>query len=434
MTAGRPVSAQRPVTAGRGVLAATALACGVGVAGIYYAQPLLPALAAAFGVGQAGAAAVVTSGQIGYAAGLLLVVPLGDRHDHRVLARTLLLLAAGAAVPAAAAPSLPVLAAAAVALGVTGSAAQVLVALTAARAPAARRGRAVGTVMAGLTVGILLARVLAGSLATVSSWRAVYAAAAVLFAIAALLVHTVLPAAGAPRGADPGRPGYLRLLAGTVRLAARDPVVRGRCAHGFASFAAFSAFWTPCAYLLAAPPYRFGEAAVGLFGLAGVAGALFAQPAGRLCDGGHARAAGAWFTVLMAVSFVLLAAGRGSLVALATGAVLLDLGLRGAQTANQHRIYQLPAALHSRLTTAYMTCYFLGGAVGSALSAAVYSRAGWTGVCLLGTALAAAPLLPLTVSLLPRAARPRATRRRAVPDGPTRSPAPTATRPAEESR
>ena len=376
----------------RGVTAATAVACGVSVAGIYYAQPLLPALAAAFGTSPGTAAVVVTAGQLGYTAGLLLLVPLGDGRDRRRLATLLLLLAAPAAALAALAPALSVLAVAVALLGLAGTAAQVLVALTATGAGPGERGRAVGTVMGGLTAGILLARVVSGSLAEAAGWRAVYAAAAVLLAGAALLVHLALPRP-APRPAAAGV-RHRSLLAGPLLLLLREPALRLRCVHGFLAFAAFSAFWTSCACLLAAPPFRFGEAAIGLFGLAGLAGVLFAQPAGRLCDRGHARRASSGFTALMAVSFAVLALGRGSLVALAAGAVLLDLGLRGVQTANQQQIYTLlPTAAHSRVTTAYMTCYFAGGATGSALSAALYTRAGWTGVCLLGAALAAAPLL-----------------------------------------
>ena len=380
----------------RGALAATAVACGVSVAGIYYAQPLLPALAAAFGTSPAAAAVVVTAGQLGYTAGLLLVVPLGDGRDRRRLATALLLLAAPAAALAALAPALWVLAVAVVLLGLAGTAAQVLVALTATGAGPGRRGRAVGTVMGGLTAGILLARVVSGALAEAAGWRAVYAAAAVLLAGTALLVHRALPRPAPPPAAAPVR--YRSLLAGPLLLLLREPALRLRCAHGFLAFAAFSAFWTSCAFLLAAPPFGFGEAAIGLFGLAGLAGVVFAQPAGRLCDRGYARRASSGSTALMAVSFAVLALGRGSLVALAAGAVLLDLGLRGVQTANQQQIYaRLPTAAHSRVTTAYMTCYFAGGATGSALSAALWARAGWSGVCLLGAALAAAPLLAALV-------------------------------------
>jgi len=429
--------AARPAAVvGRGALGATAVACGVSVAGIYYAQPLLPALVAAFGTGRAAAATVVTSGQIGYAAGLLLLVPLGDVRDRKRLATVLMLLAVPTAALAALAPTLPVLAAAVAVLGLTGSAAQVLVALTAAGASGAARGRAVGTVMGGLTAGILLARVFAGTLAEVAGWRAVYAVAAVLLAGAALLVRAALPGSGRPGGrparhrrlptqrpraaravaahagparAWPSRVGvaraglrsYGQLLSGTGRLLVRQPLLRRRCAHGFLAFAAFSAFWTTCAYLLAAPPFRYGEAAIGLFGLAGLAGVLFAQPVGRWCDRGHARVASLGFSALMAASFGVLAVGRGQLLALAAGAVLLDLGLRGVQTANQQQIYALlPAAAHSRVTTAYMTCYFAGGATGSVLSADLYGHAGWSGVCLLGAALAGAPLVPRILKII----------------------------------
>ncbi|QMU71481.1 MFS transporter [Streptacidiphilus sp. P02-A3a] len=432
----------------RAVLGATAVACGVSVAGIYYAQPLLPALAAAFGIGRPSAAAIVTAGQIGYAVGLLLLVPLGDVRDRKRLAVVLMLLAAPAAALAALAPTLPVLAAAVAVLGLTGSAAQVLVALTAAGASGAGRGRAVGTVMGGLTAGILLARVFAGTLAELAGWRAVYAAAAVLLAGAALLVQLVLPGSGHPvRLRRPGRrrPGALRagihgygqLLSGTGSLMWRQPLLRRRCGHGFLAFAAFSAFWTPCAYLLSAPPFHYGEAAIGLFGLAGLAGVLFAQPVGRWCDRGHARSAAFGFSALMAASFGVLALGRGQPTALAAGAVLLDLGLRGVQTANQQQIYALlPATTHSRVTTAYMTCYFVGGATGSVLSADLYARTGWSGVCLLGAALAAAPLAPRMLKIIATRGTRASTAppaRRPTEQGGTATGPSTATEPEEAS-
>ncbi|MBC3843047.1 MFS transporter [Streptacidiphilus sp. 4-A2] len=456
---------------GRRALVATAAACGVSVAGIYYAQPLLPALAAAFGTGRPAAAAVVTSGQIGYAAGLLLLVPLGDVRDRKRLATVLMLLAAPAAALAALAPTLPVLVAAVAVLGLTGSAAQVLVALTAAGASGSA-GRAVGTVMGGLTAGILLARVFAGTLAALAGWRAVYAVAAGLLAGAALLVRAALPRTPHParprsqprsRHArpeprlrlrkphprpdarpDPGqrrrrrsrrRPGaglrgYGQLLSGTGWLLIRRPLLRRRCAHGFLAFAAFSAFWTTCAYLLSAPPFHYGEAAIGLFGLAGLAGVLFAQPVGKWCDRGHAQLASLGFSALMAASFGVLAAGRGQLPALAAGAVLLDLGLRGVQTANQQQIYALlPATAHSRVTTAYMTCYFAGGATGSVLSADLYTRTGWSGVCLLGAALAGAPLVPRILKIIAGRGTGRPAPRPAEPAAPAEPVAPVA--PAE---
>ncbi|MBF9067166.1 MFS transporter [Streptacidiphilus fuscans] len=419
---------------GRGELAVSAFACGVGVAGMYYAQPLLPALASAFHARRASAAAVVSAGQLGYATGLLLLVPLGDRVARGRLARTLLWLAVPAALLAAFAPTLPVLCVAAAGLGLFGCAAQVLVARTASAAGAERRGRAVGTVMGGLTAGILLARVVSGQVASLWGWRAVYLAAAVLLSAAAVVLSAMtvrsrrwLHYQGArgtarqatPGGASPNQRGHPhRVLAPTRRsrtsaaprapsvlqLLAREHLLLARCASGFSIFAAFSVFWTPTAFLLSGSPFHLGEAAIGLFGLTGVAGVLLAQPAGRLCDHGHVRPARFGFSALMVVAFVPLALGRGNLVLLGVGAVLLDLGLRGVQTANQQQIYTLlPASAHSRVTTAYMTSYFVGGACGSALSAAVWARAGWSGVCLLGAAFAALPLIPQVVAAL----RPR---------------------------
>ncbi|MCW2872262.1 MAG: ynfM3 [Streptomyces oryziradicis] len=394
-----PVAGEPPVPVGAAgtatgtgpgghALAVTAAACGLSVASIYYAQPLLPELTRSFHVPHAAATAVVTAGQVGYACGLALVVPLGDIVDRVRLASRLLVLAAPALLLAAAAPALWVLTVSAGLLGIAASASQVLVALTAAASPEQIRGRAVGTVMGGLTAGILLARVFAGAVTGLLGWRAVYVTAAVLVTGMAFALRAALP-----QQAPQARGGhYARLLAGTLRLAAAEPVLRRRCVYGFAAFASFSAFWTPSAFLLTGDPYHFGESAVGAFALAGLVGVLSARPAGRMADRGHARAATGVFLALMVASFVPLALGGRHLGALIAGAVLLDFGLRGAQTANQQQIYRLPRVAHSRVTTVYMTSYFIGGAVGSAASASVYAHFGWPGVCVLGAALAAAPL------------------------------------------
>lgn len=359
-----------------------ALACGVIVANLYYAQPLLDAIAREFAVGTATAGLLVTLTQLGYAAGLLFVVPLGDRHDRRRLIVTVLGGTTVALLAAMVAPSIAALALAGVVIGLTSVVAQLLVPFAATLAGDAERGRVVGQVMSGLLLGILLARVFAGILGQLVGWRAVYGiAAALMVAMLALLwreLPTVPPAPEARRGR------YLGLLRSVGTLVREEPTLRRRMAYGALVFAAFSALWTSLAFLLARPPYNYGQATIGAFGLFGAAGVLCASFAGRLADRGLTRPATGGFLLTILGSFGLLALGEQHLLPLIVGIVIIDLGAQGVQVSNQSVIYRLRPEARSRLNTAYMTSYFVGGAVGSATAATAFAGGGWPAVCLLG--------------------------------------------------
>lgn len=365
-----------------------AAACGLSVANLYYAQPLLHTVAAALHCSSATAGLVVTASQIGYAAGLALLVPVGDIVDRRKLTPAVLALTAVAMLGSALAPSIGVLAGVAVVVGLGSVAAQILVPFAASLADDAERGRVVGTVMSGLLLGILLARTLSGIVAQATSWRVVYLAGAVLMVLLAAALVTRLPAEQ-PRSSLP----YHRLLASSVKLFAAEPLLRRRGLLGALGFAAFSVFWTTVAFLLAGPPYRYSELVIGLFGLVGAAGALCASAAGRLADRGRSRPATGAFAAVMAASFALLWWGRSSLAALIAGIVLLDVGVQGVHVTNQSLVYRLAPEARSRITSVYMVMYFVGGAVGSAVGAAVYDSDGWAGVCVVGAAIGAAAVL-----------------------------------------
>lgn len=375
-----------------------AAATGLVVANNYYAQPLLATLAHDFGASSAAAGQIVTLTQIGYAAGLLFIVPLGDLLDRRrlilvVLGATVLGLAASAL-----APSLAWLAALALFVGLTSVVAQILVPFAADLAPPLRRGRVVGTVMSGLLLGVLMARVFAGVVAQAAgTWRAVYALAALL--MLALIVALAFELPRVPR--HDGALTYGALLRSLVALARHDGVLRLRSAYGALGFACFSVLWTTLAFLLARPPYGYGEAVIGLFGLLGVAGALCASVAGRLADRGWTLWSTGAFVLLTGLSFALLALGGRSLLALVLGIVALDLGVQGTHITNQSVIYRASAGARSRITTVYMVTYFVGGALGSATAAALYATRGWSAVCALGAvyALAAVALWAAQLAL-----------------------------------
>lgn len=360
-----------------------AVAVGLTAANIYYAQPLLPAIARDYGVRGGTAALIVTVSQLGYAVGLAFLVPLGDLVDRRRLIPTVLLITSLALAGAAVAPNVAVLIGLAALIGAGSVVSHVMVPLAAQLSSDAQRGRVVGTVMSGLLIGVLLARTAAGAIADVAgSWRAVYGFAAVLIATLSVILRRELPA-DAPRPAV----RYRALLRSVVHIFATQPVLRLRSLFGFLSFAAFATFWTSIAFLLAAPPYRYSNTVIGLFGLIGAAGAACASVAGRLADSGHTRAATGAFTAAIAASFAILGVGRHSVVALIAGVIVLDVGCQGVHVLNQHTNYSLLSEAPSRLNAAYMTVFFLGGASGSAASAVAYTHGGWNGVCLLGTGL-----------------------------------------------
>jgi len=364
-----------------------AVGSGLSVASNYYVQPLLPDLADEFGVGSSVMGLLVTVSQVGFVAGLALLVPLGDLVERRRLLTAVTALTAAGLALMAVAPSLAVLFPAAALVGVTSVAAQIFVALAADLARPEQRGKAVGTVMGGLLVGVLSARTVAGLVAEVAGWRAVYAIAALSMLVLAAVSRRDLPPV------EPSaRTSYPSLLASVLTLYREEPVLRRRGLYGALGFASFSTLWTSIAFLLD-DAYGYNEAQVGLFGLLGVAGAVAAQFAGRLADAGWARVSTLGFLVTLAVSWGVLAGGERSLPALVVGVVLLDLAVQGAHISNQSEVYRLRPEARSRLTTAYMCVNFTGGVVGSATSAAVYGTGGWSAVCAVGAGSAALALV-----------------------------------------
>jgi predicted MFS family arabinose efflux permease len=380
---------------GRGLALALAAATGLAVANLYYAQPLLHTIGDDLGTSEGRTGLVVTAAQVGYAVGLALVVPLGDLVARRRLVPTVLGGMAVALIGAAAAPSLPVLALALVIVGLGAVAAQLLVALTAGLAGDGERGRAVGTVMTGLLLGILLARTVAGGLAALFGWRGVFVVAAIVAVALAVGLARLLPPDG-----DRARIGYGAVLASTAGLLRDLPELRRSALLGALGFATFSVFWTTISFHLAAEPFDWGDGAIGLLGLVGAAGAVCATAAGRLADRGLAAPGRVAAALAVVASFGLLWTGRSSVAAIVAGVVVLDVGVQGIQVLNQTVIYELAPEARSRITSAYMTLYFVGGALGSAVGAAAYDAGGWGRACALGVALGGAAVLVAIYALV----------------------------------
>jgi predicted MFS family arabinose efflux permease len=371
----------------RVVAAVLAIACGLTVANLYYAQPLLDLIAGSFHVGQGTATVVVTMTQVGYALGLLFVLPLGDLLENRVLVTRTLVATALALVAAGAAPTFGVFLAVSVLVGVTSVVAQILVPLAAHLAPPGEEGRFVGRVMSGLLLGILLARTASSLLADVAGWRAIFFASAGLMVVLGFVLHRMLPAREPDHAA-----GYGSLLASVGALVREEPVLRRLALCQAAMFGAFSAFWTAIAYELI-DEHGFGQAAVGLFALVGAAGAAAAPLGGWLADHGYGSSARAGALVLAGAAMVLAGLGHRSVVLLAVAGVLLDLAVQCHQVMSQQVIYVLRPAARARINTVYMTTVFTVGALASAAAGVLHDAYGWTGVTVLAAALPVAGLL-----------------------------------------
>jgi predicted MFS family arabinose efflux permease len=373
----------------RAMVALFAVAAGFAVANIYYCQPLLTAIADTFDVGSDTASMIVTAGTVGYAAGLALIMPLGDVIDRRRLVVTLLLVVAAMQAVSASAFSIGMLIAAGAVMSLTAVVAPILVAFAATLSTPQDRGRVTGGVMSGVLMGVLLARTGGGLIAQLGGWRTVYAVAAVLMvALAAVLFRTL------PRLAPAATMPYPKLLRSIFTILREEPVLRLRCLYGFLSFAGFNALWTSIAFLLGGAPYSYGAGVIGLFGLAGMVGAYAAKVTGPQVDRGRDHAVTGLLLTLILVSWGLLGLAGGTwLPTLLLGVVLLDLGVQGMQVVNLAVNFRLRPEARNRITTAYMTAYFSGAVAGSAASAAAFAAGGWSTVVVVGAGFAAFALL-----------------------------------------
>lgn len=354
------------------------------VANIYYIQPLLADIARTFHLTAAGAGTVAMLTQMGTACAMLVFVPLGDARERRSLIIALVAVLAAALAAFAAAPTLFWLCAAGVVVGASGSVVHLIIPFAAHIAPPRSRGHVVGTVVGGLLMGILLARTLSGYVGALWGWRTMYWLAAAMMAGLCALIRIMLP-----RSEPQVRFRYPELLRSIWRMVLDRPTLREASFIGAMLFMAFSIFWTTLTFRLEAPPFHYGSAGAGLFGLVGAAGAAAAPLVGRLADRYGPRAPVGWALVAGCVSFIVLAWAGATLAGLIAGVLLLDLGVQAGHVANQTRIYALDPAARGRLNAVYMTCYFIGGSSGSFFGGLAWKYAQWPGVCTCGIAATA---------------------------------------------
>ncbi len=355
------------------------LACGVGVSNIYYNQPLLLEMGRDLHVAPAQIGEVAVATQIGYALGILLFVPLGDVVERRGLMVRLFAAVAASMLVTALAPSFAVLLAASVVTGLTAAVTHVAVPIAPELVPDEDRGRAIGTVMTGLLLGILLARSFSGALGSWFGWRAVFFVGAGLNLLFAPLLLRSFPRL------PPKRPvGYGHALRSLWTMVAGEALLRESAVVGGLVFAAFSAFWTTLVFLLGSPHYNLGAGVAGAFGILGATGALVAPFAGRLADRHGTRAVMNWALLVQGLAFAGLWLFGYHLLGLVAGVVLLDGGAQANQIANQTRIFGIDVNARGRINTVYMMIYFAFGSAGSAAGSLAWQHAGWPGVCALG--------------------------------------------------
>jgi predicted MFS family arabinose efflux permease len=373
------------------IAALLATACGVIVANLYYAQPLVGPISRAIRLPPAAAGLIVTLTQIGYCLGLLFIVPLSDLIENRRLVVSALFVDICALIVSSLARNAPLFLGASLFIGLGSVAAQVLVPYASHFASEERRGRVVGTVMSGLLFGIMLSRPLASLVTSIWGWNAV-------FALSALLVTalTVLLALALPKREPSPTMSYGELIGSLGFLFKTTPILRRRALYQACLFGAFSLFWTVVPLRLA-DYFHLSQRGIALFALVGVTGAIVAPIAGRLADKGRTQVLTGLAIAIAALSFLLTHIlnddSRPALALFAIAAIVLDMGVSGNLILGQRAIYSLGGEIRGRLNGLFMAVFFVGGALGSALGGWAYARGGWAWASVLGFAMPAMALL-----------------------------------------
>ncbi|MGS2751137.1 MFS transporter [Bacillus zanthoxyli] len=363
-----------------------AIACGMAVANIYFAHPLLDSLSNEFKISHSTIGIVITITQVCYALGLLLFVPLGDLLNQKRLIIVQMLLSVFALIVIGIAPSSTILFIGMALVGLLATVTQTLVAYASILANPAERGRIVGFVTSGVVIGILLARTFAGTLTDLAGWRSVYLTSATLLLFVSFLLHRNLPTLEQKRMTTMP---YQKLIRSVLLLFVEERLLRIRGILALLIFTSFSILWTSLVLPLSATPHNLSHTAIGAFGLAGVA----ATKAGQLADKGLGQRTTGIALSLLVLSWLLIKFINYSLLLLIFGIILLDLAVQAVHVTNQSMLFTVRPEARSRITASYMIFYSIGSATGAILSTNVYAKYGWNGVCLLGVSVSAFALL-----------------------------------------
>ncbi|MFC6999395.1 MFS transporter [Rufibacter roseus] len=364
------------------------IGAGLVVANIYYNQPLLGDIARTFNTTEAKAGSIAMYTQVGYALGLLLLVPMGDMLQRKRLIMSDFAFIIGSLLLGAFSPNIYVLMGASLLIGISSVIPQLFIPLAAHLAKPEERGKVVGTVLSGLLIGILLSRTLSGFVGAHLGWRAMFLIAAGLMALLWIALLRLLPEV------HPDYKGtYRSLMASLWPLFRQEPLLRLSSIRGGLLFGSFSAFWSTLVFHLEAPPFNAGSDVAGAFGLIGAVGAFAAPVVGRLSDKVNTKNLVTAMISLVVFSFVLYGVFSTSMFWLIAGVILMDLGLQAAHTSNQTTIFALNPQARNRLNTVYMFTYFVGGALGTFLASHAWVRWQWMGVVATGLLLSSLSLL-----------------------------------------
>lgn len=387
-----PDGGRRPAAGGGTVrltmplVALLTVTSGLAIGNLYWAQPLLAQIAGDLGVSVADGGLLVTATQIGYALGILLVVPLGDICPRNRLIGAVMLLAALSLFACALSPGFAFLSAALACMGAATVAGQIIVPMARDLADPKSQGQVVGIVTAGIMLGILVARSASGLVADALGWRAIYGIAAVLNLVLMAVLRLRLPDLPPKERVSYGK------LIGSVfgSMAQHRPLKWMLVANGLVFGVVFNLFWNAVTFLLSGEPFGFGSFQIGLVSLAGVAGAAGSVWVGKLQDRGVGAQATGVFIALSFLGMLVAFFAGGSVVAVVAAAAVYSLGVQGAGTLNQVRVMSLDPSKSSRLNTVFVFNNFVCGAIGSALSGLIWTQAGWAGVCIAAMAAVAA--------------------------------------------
>lgn len=369
-----------------------AAACGVMVANLYYCQPLLGDFTKIFDVSEKAAAWINICSQLGYGLGLFFIVPVGDMVQRRTLLFWMHIFAALSVAGVALSPNIGLIYVFSVCIGLTATACQVFVPLSAHLASDDERGKVIGIIMGGLLSGILLSRTLSGAAAELWGWRSVYWIACGLMLLMAVFVYKMIP------GESPGFQGtYRGLMNSLIRIFRAQKLVRESAWIGACTFGAISAFWSTMAFFLEKPPFSYSVSIIGLFGIVGLAGALVSPLVGSINDSrGHSMPMRMGIMIMLA-GYSIMFFSIYSIWIVVAGIVLIDIGLQSAHIPNLTRVSSLIPEARTRLNTIYMTSFFIGGTLGSILGSYAWNIFGWEGVCSIGILFVIAAGLPVFV-------------------------------------
>ena len=359
-----------------------AFAIGVTIASNYYAQPLLHSITHDLNIAVEHAGSIIMAAQFSYAVGLLFITPLGDKFERKHLIIILMVLSTCGLIVSALSKNLWMLIIGTSMTGLFSTVAQVLIPFAATLAKPEHRGKIVGTLMSGMLLGILLGRTFAGAISTIADWHYVYWIATSIMGIVTLLLWISLPTYRNTININ-----YFQLLWSIGSLYKQEPILRIRSLLAVISFALFSLLWTPLAFLLSNDPYHYSDFIIGLFGIAGAAGALGSPIVGKLSDKGKGWLATTIGLCLLLLSWLPLSFAQCSIIALILGVVILDFSVQVTHVSNMSAIYQIRPEARSRMNTGYMVCYFIGGMLGSVGSTYLFSHYGWIAIVVSGTIL-----------------------------------------------